>query len=100
MTFRCIGDRVVVKRIPRADMTPGGLHIPQTALEAPPSVAGDLPTTAVVVAIGPKVRGIKLGDVVVHAKHGGEEMRRDGAWFAFFSEAEIEGILECQTAPA
>ena len=78
--LRPLGDRVVVKPVPRDEKTASGIILPDTAQEKPQE--GE------VVAVGPgrilddgkrEAIDVKVGDRVLHAKYAGTEFKLDGA---------------------
>lgn len=85
-----LGDRVIVKPIPREEMTKGGIYIPDTAKEKPQD--GE------VVAVGPGKVGddgkrqpmeVKKGDRVVYAKYAGTELKEDDDEYIILRESDI-----------
>ncbi len=85
-----LGDRVVVKPIPREDVTKGGILLPDTAKEKPQE--------GKVIAVGPGrltddgkriVMDVKKGDVVIYAKYGGTEIKEDDEELIILRESDI-----------
>lgn len=85
-----LGDRVIIKPIPREEMTKGGIYIPDTAKEKPQD--GE------VVAVGPGKVGddgkrqpmeVKKGDRVVYAKYAGTELKEDDDEYIILRESDI-----------
>ncbi len=85
-----LGDRVVVKPIPKEEVTKGGIVLPDTAKEKPQE--------GKVLAVGPgKVTDdgkripmdVKEGDVVIYAKYGGTEIKEDGEELIILRESDI-----------
>jgi chaperonin GroES len=79
MNIRPIGERVVIKPMPKEEKSQGGLFLPDTAQEKP--IEGE------VVAVGPgriDANGnriapeVKVGDIVVFAKFIGTTVKQDG----------------------
>jgi len=95
MSFRPLGDRVLVKRVEEEAKTKGGIIIPDTAKEKPQE--GE------VVAVGPGARNdkgeqvaldVKAGDRVLFGKWGGTEVKLDGEDLLILKESDILGIVE------
>ena len=85
-----LGDRVVVKPMPKEEVTKGGIVLPDTAQEKPQE--------GKVVAVGPGkvndegkriVMDVKKGDVVIYAKYGGTEVKIDGEELIILRESDI-----------
>jgi len=94
MSFRPLGDRVLVKRVEEEAKTKGGIIIPDTAKEKPQE--GE------VVAVGPGTRNdkgetvaldVKAGDRVLFGKWGGTEVKIDGEDLLILKESDILGIV-------
>jgi len=85
-----LGDRVVVKPIPKEEVTKGGIVLPDTAKEKPQE--GN------VVAVGPGrltddgkrlAMDVKVGDTVIYAKYGGTEIKEDDEELIILRESDI-----------
>jgi chaperonin GroES len=94
MSFRPLGDRVLVKRVEEEAKTKGGIIIPDTAKEKPQE--------GKVIAVGTGVRkdngeiaplDVKAGDRVLFGKWGGTEVKIDGEDLLILKESDILGIL-------
>lgn len=95
MKLRPVRDNVLIRKIPEADVSPGGIFIPD--------VAKDKPTRAEVVATGPGrwdnhgnffAMTVKPGDRVLISKWSGQEVTVDGEVHVFVAEQEIVAILD------
>ena len=95
MSFRPLGDRVLVKRIEEEAKTKGGIIIPDTAKEKPQE--GE------VVAVGAGARAedgtvtpldVKAGDRILFGKWSGTEVRLEGEDLLIMKESDILGIIE------
>ena len=95
MSFRPLGDRVLVRRVEEEAKTKGGIIIPDTAKEKP--MEGE------VLAAGPGARGedgklhpldVKVGDRVLFGKWSGTEIKIDGEDLVVMKESDIMGVLE------
>ena len=85
-----LGDRVVVKPIPKEEVTKGGIVLPDTAKEKPQE--------GKVIAVGPGrltddgkriVMDVKEGDIVIYAKYGGTEIKEDDEELIILRESDI-----------
>jgi len=94
MTFRPLGDRVLVRRVEEEEKTKGGIIIPDTAKEKPQE--GE------VIAVGPGARDeagkriepdVKVGDRILFGKWSGSEVRLDGEDLLIMKESDILGVL-------
>ena len=94
VNFVPLKDRVLLKRVDQEEKTPGGIIIPDTAMEKP--VEGE------VLAVGSGVRDeqgnlhpleVKVGDKVLFSKWGGNEVKIDGCDYVIMKESDILGIL-------
>ena len=101
MSFRPLGDRVVVRRIEEEAKTKGGIIIPDTAKEKPQE--GE------VIAVGPGARDedgkrvaldVAAGDRILFGKWSGTEVKIDGEDLIIMKEADILGIVDMPAATA
>ncbi|MBM3118275.1 MAG: co-chaperone GroES [Chloroflexi bacterium] len=85
-----LGDRVVVKPMPKEEVTKGGIVLPDTAKEKPQE--------GKVIAVGPGrmtddgkrlAMDVKVGDVVIYAKYGGSEIKEDDEELIILRESDI-----------
>jgi chaperonin GroES len=88
-----LGDKVVVKATEGEETTAGGIVLPDSAKKKPQE--GE------VVAVGPgrvldtgerKPMSVKVGDKVVYAKYGGNEVTVDGQELVILDEDSIYAI--------
>jgi chaperonin GroES len=95
VNFIPLKDRVLVKRITQEERSPGGIIIPDTAKEKP--VEGEI------LAVGAGARDdhgtlhaleVKVGDRVLFAKWGGNEVKIGGEEYVILKESDILGILK------
>lgn len=86
MTFKPLGQRVLIKRKPEMTQTEGGIIIPDTLTAKP--MEGQ------VLAIGDEVEKVKKGDKVLFAKFAGVEfLSNEDGQFLIMAESEILGKL-------
>ena len=85
-----LGDRVVIKPLPKEEITKGGIVLPDTAKEKPQE--------GKIIAVGPgKVADdgkrvameVKVGDTVVYAKYAGTEIKEGGDELIILREGDI-----------
>jgi chaperonin GroES len=90
-----LADKVVVKPAKLEETTSGGIVLPDTAKQKP--------QTGTVVAVGPgrvlddgtrKPPEVKVGDVVIYAKYGGNEVTIDDEDYIILDEDSIYAIKE------
>jgi chaperonin GroES len=89
VTFRPIGDRVLVKPAEAEETTKGGIIIPDTAKEKP--------QRGKVIAIGTGKKDepitVKVGDTVLYGKYSGTEISLEGDEYLIMRESDILGSL-------
>ena len=85
-----LGDRVVIKPLPKEEVTKGGIVLPDTVKEKPQE--------GKIIAVGPgKVADdgkrvameVKVGDTVVYAKYAGTEIKEGGDELIILREGDI-----------
>ena len=94
MNLRPLGDRVVVKSLPREEVTRSGIVLPDTAKEKPQE--GEI------IAVGPgkmddgerQPMDVKVGDKVLYAKYAGTEFKLEDQELLILSEKDILAVLE------
>jgi chaperonin GroES len=95
MTFRPLGDRVVIRRVDEEARTKGGIIIPDSAKEKPQE--GE------VIAVGPGARddqgqripmNVKSGDRILFGKWSGSEIKLEGEDLLIMKESDILGVVE------
>lgn len=94
MNVKPLHDRVLVKRTEQETKTKSGIIIPDTAQ--------DKPTEGEVVAVGNGSRDssgkitpldVKVGDKILFAKWGGNEIKVDGEEYLIMKESDILAIV-------
>jgi chaperonin GroES len=95
VTVKPLGDRVLVQPKKDAEMSKGGIIIPDTAKEKPQE--------GKVIAVGTGKRddsgklipfNVKAGDVVLMPKYGGTEIKLNDVDFVIVREEDILGVME------
>ena len=85
-----LGDRVVIKPLPREEVTKSGIVLPDTAKEKPQE--GEI------VAVGPGrvsedgkriAMEVKVGDKVIYAKYAGIEIKVDEVEYVILRESDV-----------
>ena len=93
--IRPIGDKVVVQTTEADEKSAGGIVLPDTAKKRPQE--------GKVVAVGPgrvldsgerAPMSLKVGDIVIYAKYGGNEVTVDGEDFIILDQEQIYAVKE------
>ncbi len=91
--IRPLGERVVIKPLPREEMSKGGIVIPDTAKEKPQE--GEI------IAVGPGklsddgkriAMEVNVGDKVVYSKYAGTEFKLDEEEVVILRESDILAV--------
>jgi chaperonin GroES len=91
--IRPLGERVVIKPLPREEISKGGIVIPDTAKEKPQE--GEI------IAVGPGklsddgkriAMEVKVGDKVVYSKYAGTEFKLDEVEVVILRESDILAV--------
>ncbi len=91
--IRPLGERVVIKPLPREEMSKGGIVIPDTAKEKPQE--GEI------TAVGPGklsddgkriAMEVNVGDKVVYSKYAGTEFKLDEEEVVILRESDILAV--------
>lgn len=88
--IRPLGARVVIKKMEAIEKTEGGLILSGSAKEKPQQ--------AEVLAVGPGTADepmeLKVGDVVVFSKYGGNELKYKGEEYTVIAQRDILAVIE------
>lgn len=76
-----LADRVVAVRDEPKAQTASGLYLPETAKESP--------VTAKVVAIGPDVKSIKVGEHIIYKEYATTELKIDTQTYLIVKEEDV-----------
>lgn len=87
MTIRPLSNRLVVRHEPNQELTDGGIHVPKTAIPS------DLGLQAWVMAVGPDVLDVKVGDEVFISRNKGVKVSIEGIEYRIVEEDEILGVF-------
>jgi chaperonin GroES len=95
VSIRPLHDRVVVKRLEAGEEIRGGIIIPDTAKEKPQQAEVIAVGEGAVLTDGSKrPLDLKVGDIVLISKWGGNEVKIEDEEFLILKEDEILGIIE------
>lgn len=85
-----LGARVVIKKMQAEEKTEGGLLLSGSAKEKPQQ--------AEVLAVGPGTKDepmeLKVGDVVIFSKYGGNDLKYKGAEYTIINQKDILAVIE------
>lgn len=94
VAIRPLGDKVLVQRMEAADVSAGGIVLPDAAKEKPAE------GTVVALGQGRQLKDgkrteftVKKGDTVLFTSYAGTEVKWDGAEYLIMSEDDILGIV-------
>lgn len=76
-----LADRVVAVREAAKTQTASGIYLPENAKEKP--------VMAEVMAVGPEVKGIKLGDKIIYKEYSTTELAIDGMDYLIVREEDV-----------
>lgn len=98
-SFKPLSDNVLIRRTEAAKMTPGGIHIPDTARDHNRSFArlGEVISTGPGRTLDSGQRlepQVRIGDRIAFNPRLEEEIEIDGEKYAIITEREILGILK------
>jgi len=86
MSLQPLADRIVLEQIESEEKTSSGIILPDSAKEKPEQ--------AKVIAIGPDVKGVKVGEVVLYTKYGPNEAKVDGKEYLIVKEEDVMAIIK------
>ena len=95
MSIRPLQDRIIVKRLESAEVTKGGIIIPDSAQEKP--------MEGKVIAVGKGklndggeriAPDVKAGDIILFSKYAGTEVKIDSEEHLIMREDDILGVIE------
>ena len=87
MSFKPLGNRVLVQIPEEKTTTSSGIFLPETASK-------EAPTQAVVVAISDEVKKINLNDTVVYSKYAGMQLVIDDIEYLVLEDKDILGVIK------
>lgn len=80
-----LGDRVVAVRVDAPAKTASGLYLPDTAKEKP--------SMAEVVAVGPDVKNVAVGEKIVYKEYSTTELKVNQTEYLIVREEDILGTI-------
>ena len=80
-----LADRVVAVREEAQAKTASGIYLPDTAKEKP--------VIAVVKAIGPDVKSLKVGDKIIYREYSTADLKIDGKEYLIIKEEDVLATL-------
>lgn len=89
MTIKPLDDRLLVEPVEEQSKTASGLYIPDTAKEKP--------RMGTVIAVGTDEdlqEKVKVGNKVLFAKYGGEEIEVDGKSYKIIQRSDVLAVVE------
>lgn len=89
MTIKPLDDRLLVEPVEEQNKTASGLYIPDTAKEKP--------RMGTVIAVGTDEdlqEKVKVGNKVIFAKYGGEEIEVDGKSYKIIQRSDVLAVVE------
>jgi chaperonin GroES len=95
MNVRPLHDKILIKRVDAAQMTKGGIIIPDTVKEKPQEGKVVAVGTGRILQDGKVISlEVKAGDKVLFGKYGGTEVKLDGEDYIILDENEVLAIIE------
>lgn len=94
ISFKPLGDRVVIEVVKREEKTAGGIYLPDSAKEKP--------MEGTVVSVGKGARDaqgnlvpmeLKAGDHIIFGKWAGSEVKINGKELLIMKESDVMGVL-------
>jgi chaperonin GroES len=88
-----LGDRVIVQRIDAENKTSGGIIIPESVKEKPSEGKVIAVGNGALTAEGKVIpMNVQVGDLILFAKWGGNEIKIDGEDYIIMKESDILAI--------
>ena len=88
--IRPLGARVLIKKLDAVEKTEGGLILSGSAKEQPQQ--------AEVLAVGPGTEEekmeLKVGDIIVFSRYGGNEIKYKGVEYTIINQKDILAVIE------
>lgn len=85
MKFKPSEDRVVVKPLEQKNLSDGGIHLPNNALERP--------MDGKIMAVGALALGYSVGDLVKYGRYAGTEIPIEGEEYLIMRAGDIFGTV-------
>ncbi|MHB8830582.1 MAG: co-chaperone GroES [Patescibacteria group bacterium] len=96
MKLRPLNDRLIVKALPKEEVTKSGIILPDTADK-------ERPEQGEVIAVGPgklledgkrSAMDVKVGDKILFKKYAPDEVKVEGQEYLVISEYDVLAVLE------
>ncbi len=96
MKLRPLGDRIIVKPVAKAEMSKGGILLPDT-------VDKERPEQGDVTDVGPgkllengsrAPMSVKIGDKILFKKYSPDEFKLDGQEYLVLAESDVMAVIE------
>ncbi|MDD5725826.1 MAG: co-chaperone GroES [Patescibacteria group bacterium] len=96
MNLRPLNDRLIVKALPKEEVTKSGIILPDTADK-------ERPEQGEVIAVGPgklledgkrSAMDVKVGDKILFKKYAPDEVKVEGQEYLVISEYDVLAVLE------
>lgn len=95
MSVRPLHDKILIKRVDAAQMTKGGIIIPDTVKEKPQEGKVVAIGTGRILEDGRVIPlEVKAGDRILFGKYGGTEIKLDGEEYIILDENEVLAVIE------
>ena len=95
MNIRPLQDRIIVKRLESAEVTKGGIIIPDSAQEKPMEGKVISVGNGKLNDDGKRIApDVKAGDIVLFSKYAGTEVKIDSEEHLIMREDDILGVIE------
>jgi len=85
VTIKPLSDKVVAEQLEAEIKTASGIYLPDKAQEKP--------KLARVVAVGEKVKQVKVGDQIIYEEYSGTNVKLDGKEYVIVKEEKVLGIV-------
>jgi chaperonin GroES len=85
-TIKPLADRVLIEPLKAEETTASGLVIPASAQNTPQE--------AMVIAVGPEVTDVAIGDRVVYSLYGGTKLDYDGKSYIVIDFTDLVCVVE------
>jgi len=86
MNLQPLADRIVLEQLDSEEKTASGIILPDSAQEKP--------SEGKVLAVGPDVKEVKVGDRVLYGKYGPNEVKVDGTELMIAKEEDVLAIIK------
>jgi chaperonin GroES len=94
VNLRLLGDRILIEPVDRAEMTKGGIVIPDTAKEKPQEGIVQALGTGRILDDGQRVPiALNVGDKVLYTRYAGDEFKPDDVAFLIISEKDVLAVI-------